>query len=217
MDTTWVAVLTGDVVGSSKLSPALREKLHEGLQVGIDNLGSGAEGEIFRGDSFQIVLQEPARALRAALLMRTHLRASSPNALGKPMDTRVSVGIGKVSFRAGKVIESDGEAFQLSGRSLDELLKTRKRRLLVRTPDADLNASLDVICAFLDEMVNGYSARQAEAMGLLLDGMKQTEIAQRIGIGQSSVNQRIQSAHWPAVEYALDYFERVIPERFPNP
>ena len=132
------------------------------------------------------------------------------------MDTRVGVGIGRVSYRTEKVVESDGEAFQLSGRGLDELLKTRKRRLLVRTPDADLNASLDVICAFLDEMVNAYSARQAEAMSLLLDGMKQTEIAQRIGIGQSSVNQRIQSTHWSAVEYALDYFERMIPERFPN-
>lgn len=212
----WVAVLTGDVVGSSKLSPALREKLHEGLQIGIDNLGAGADGEIFRSDSFQIVLQQPVRGLRAALQMRSRLRSSSPNALGKPMDTRVAVGIGRVSYRAEKVVESDGEAFQLSGRGLDELLKTRKRRLLVRTPDADLNASLDVICAFLDEMVNAYSARQAEAMSLLLDGMKQPEIAQRIGIGQSSVNQRIQSAHWSAVEYALDYFERMIPERFPN-
>jgi hypothetical protein len=217
MNSGWVAVLTGDVVGSSKLPPELRERLHEGLQVGIDNVGSGSEGEIFRGDSFQIVLDEPARALRAALRMRCHLRASSPNALGKPLDTRVAVGIGKVSFRAEKVIESDGEAFQLSGRGLDELLSTRKRRLMIRTPDAELNTSLDVICAFLDAMVNGYSARQAEAVGLLLDGMKQTEIAQRIGIGQSSVNQRIQSAHWPAIEYALGYFERVIPEQFPNP
>jgi hypothetical protein len=216
MNSEWVAVLTGDVIDSSKLPPELRERLHQGLQIGIDDAGPGSKGEIFRGDSFQIVLDEPAGAMRAALRMRSHLRATTPNALGKPVDTRVAVGIGKVSFRAEKVIESDGEAFQLSGRGLDELLTTRKRRLLIRTPDAGLNASLDVICAFLDEMINGYSARQAEAVGLLLDGMKQTEIAQRIGIGQSSVNQRIQSAHWPAIEYALEYFERVIQERFPN-
>ncbi len=63
------AVLTGDIVNSTKLSKARELKLTScltGLFIEFDS-----KLEFYRGDSFQAYVKNPANALRLALLSRT--------------------------------------------------------------------------------------------------------------------------------------------------
>ena len=89
-----LAVLTGDIVRSSKLAPETLDAAMAGLARGAAAMGRwegsrDASFDRFRGDGWQCLAPSPAMALRAALFLRAHLRA-----LDREIDTRVSVGIG---------------------------------------------------------------------------------------------------------------------------
>ena len=99
------AVLTGDVAGSSRLEGEQRQKLLTVLKDSfllIDEI-IGKEKvafpfEIFRGDSFQGVLNETSGALRAAIIIRANIRRSFDTTLKNAFDARIAIGIGTISL-----------------------------------------------------------------------------------------------------------------------
>ncbi len=74
-----VAVLTGDVIGSTRekkgeagdLLPSLRQAA-EAVSATLPDAGV-SRIDVFRGDSWQILVRQPEAALQAALLFRTYL------------------------------------------------------------------------------------------------------------------------------------------------
>src|SRR5688572_7677933 len=160
-----VAVLTGDVIDSTKLSVSEREKFDKLLHQGLTEIAGKNNFEIFRGDSFQVLLTNPDQALKTAIQLRCWLRkqhiyeqSQIGNSKGKIkakaqpitssykkgiIDARLSIGIGSVSYKSKNIKTSDGEAFQLSGRALDNP-KNKNARIMIATPDAALNDHLEV-------------------------------------------------------------------------
>lgn len=116
------AVLTGDIIGSARLPAGrlgdTRRLLLEAarrFRAAWPQALVGAP-EFFRGDAWQLVMKQPARALRIALFIRALLSAETE------VETRVSIGIGCVdSINRPHVSLSTGEAFTLSGHALDEI------------------------------------------------------------------------------------------------
>jgi len=122
------AVITGDVVGSSKLEPAVRHALLDLLAASfatVDECFGPMESRfaIYRGDSFQGVLSNPRTAMHAALLLRASIRAGLPGTrFPKDPDVYLAVGIGTISsLPEGQGAMGDGEAFRRSGPALDDL------------------------------------------------------------------------------------------------
>lgn len=56
------------------------------------------------------------------------------------------------------IVTSDGQAFSYSGSQLDSI---GKHRLSVKTPWEDVNEELEVSTAFVDDIITGWSAKQA--------------------------------------------------------
>ena len=93
-----LGVLTGDIVDSSRLRMAGLGPIFEL----IDNTGNWiknhfqdaihAQIDVFRGDSWQMVVLEPAYAFRIGLLFRALMRYQYG------IDSRVSVGFGPVDY-----------------------------------------------------------------------------------------------------------------------
>ena len=75
--------------------------------------------EIFRGDSWQLLVSPSRYALRLACFIRAGLRSRSL------ADTRIGIGLGDVEMHGDRPGQSDGIAFRLSGRALDGLKKER--------------------------------------------------------------------------------------------
>ncbi len=221
-DERYVAVLTGDLVGSTayRYSPeenspgqaldslvdALRfvtlELLH-GRVVGFD---------LFRGDSFQGIVYEPSSALSAALSIRMHLRSRSSLTLPHlPMlDARIAIGIGELDPSSGeRVSEFDGSAFRRSGPLLDRMAN-RDARLRISTPWENVTAELETELALLDSLVSKWSAEQAEAVTYSLLGMKQMKIAEHLNVSQSAVAQRLGRAEMNAVKTLLSRYQFLI-------
>jgi DNA-directed RNA polymerase specialized sigma24 family protein len=210
------AVITGDIVGSTKFTIKQRSDLLVLIKESFATIKQIFPGiihapfEIHRGDSFQGVLSKPEKALAAAIIIRTTLRYRfKTKRLRKALDTRIAVGIGSIDFLpGGRGTEGDGEAFRLSGPILDEM--KGDQRLLIRTRSDRINAELDSECALLDALINRWSSEQAQAVQYQIRGLTQKKAAMEMGISQPAVRLRLQSAGGWAIEELLARYNQII-------
>lgn len=154
------AVITGDIIHSTAIPIEQRPKLLQELDRIVNELRAIAplEYEVFRGDSFQMVVGKAEEALRIAILTRAGLRKSTPKDTEGAWDARVAIGVGDIAFAGNHVTISDGEAFQYSGRAFDELGKSC---LAVRTRWEGINEELKVSTPFADDIISNWTPTQS--------------------------------------------------------
>jgi hypothetical protein len=213
------AVLTGDIVGSSRLSVDERRELHARFRESAGRLDKNFsqqimhKPEIVRGDSWQFAVADPVKSLKIALFFRALIRISLPDV---DIDSRVAIGFGTIDFVPGERISSgDGEAYRLSGEGLENLQKPFRMGLFF--PDkhrCHLTDALDVIVILIDREVEKWTKAQAESTAGALIGLTQQQIASNWvdrDITQQAVGQHLERAGWSAIEAGLSFFERALP------
>jgi len=215
------AVLTGDLVRSSRLtSDQSREAMAE-LKFAAASFNAVYPGTIhkemdtFRHDSWQLLLNNPVFAFRAALFLRCVLKMKS--SAGIKFDTRISIGIGPVDFVAeNRISDSRGLAFTLSGRGLDGM----KNAYLAfdgsfGKPDDWHDVSLGVV-PLLDCVVTDWTPVESGAVSAALLGKTQLETADYLLAKQDAVPTRqaigdsLSRAHWGTVHDVLARLEEKI-------
>ena len=204
------AVITGDIVRSELIALDKRDLLIQVLHQIVENLQdkSPMRMELFRGDSFQIVVDSPEMSLKIASMMRAGLKSNTPKGSKTEWDARISIGIGTIDYRADSIVTSDGEAFKLSGRGLDTM---EKNRLAVNTCWQDVNEELDAGLAFVDDLITGWSVNQANAVYLSVGrGLSQANIASAIAKSQQNVSKTLTSAKESLLVRFSDRFETII-------
>lgn len=219
-----VAVLTADLVDSSTYEDDILEKVLNALKEEFDNI-SREQGtqevrfKIYRGDSFQGVIKNPEEALHISLQIKAainkiHLKQTGKNrAYSKVADFKIAIGIGTQDLEREAISESNGQAFQFSGRTLDEM-KTENRKTRIKTENENINQEFDASFLLLDTITDRWSIASAEVVYYLLKGMKEREIAKKIMISQSAVNQRKKAAGWEAISGLLNRYRKVIKSNF---
>ncbi|HKJ48614.1 MAG TPA: hypothetical protein VJ973_05965 [Christiangramia sp.] len=220
-----IAVLSADLLSSSGYPKALLEKvlltLNREFEIFQKSSKLDSGFKIFRGDSFQGVVHDPSGALLLALQFKTainrlHLNESDTNrAFKRIADLRMAIGIGSYDFKRDSILESNGEAFQFSGRTLDEM-KKEGRKLKLKTSIDNINDEFNTSFYLFDMLSDKWSTASAEVIYYLLKGYKETDIAHELDISQSAVNQRKKAAGWDAIEVMLTRYQKVISENFSN-
>lgn len=179
-------IITGDIIDSTSIPIEQRKDLLTAISVISEELQvfSPLKCEIYRGDSFQIVVNRPEMAMLIAILLRAGLKSRIPKGSKQNWDARIAVGIGEMEFISDSILVSDGEAFRLSGREFDEL---GKRNLAIRTRWDDANEELKISTAFADDIITNWTSSQSLVIYMSLAyQMTQKEIADKLG--QSSQN-----------------------------
>ena len=204
------AVITGDIVQSSALSPAERRKLLTAIEAAsrqirrILTASVPLDIDVFRGDSWQMLVTDPSQSLRAALLFRALLRWQMES---HQFDTRIAIGVGTADLLPRKrVSEGSGEAFRRSGLALDAM---KKRRMCFSFPGADCERPLDVIVHLLDEIAVRWTDKQSHAVVGAMQGWTQEKIARTWGdppITQQTAAQHLEAAGWYAVDRGIGEF-----------
>lgn len=218
----YIAVLTGDFIRSTQmsgrdLSHSIKDWEHAVAaftQHYTDILLTPAD--FYRGDAWQVALGHPQYALRFALFIRAHLISRKDYAA----DTRVAIGIGGVDLLDNtSTARSNGEAFVLSGRTLDQ---NRRDDLSIAMPPLISKAHL-----WLEGMVHAcgitvsaWSSRQADiASRLLLEPeLSQAEIGRLVTpqIKQQTVRDSLAASNWALLEKSLQAFEATDWSRIQN-
>jgi len=208
------AVITGDLVKSGKFGSD-RGRALEILKESLNSLKNfkrkniGGISDIFRGDSFQIVISEPPFSLEIAIFLKAKLLSKTLN--DKNIDVRIAIGIGEIeSFDEKNIQESDGEAFRLSGNALDNISKYR--RFSIKSNIDKSNKQLKFIASSIDSITRRWSTEQAEAVLLWLSGKTQTSISKKLGISQPAVNKRLLLAGHFTLKESFELFKFLLEE-----
>ena len=151
------AVITGDIVNSTKLKAAKEKKLLSILQQVL----SPYQFEFYRGDSFQVFQKNAADALKIALLCRTAaICISQGSDEASAGDVRISIGIGTVKTPVKALSTAKGEAFILSGRAFDEIAKSNTR-LVISTANVLAQEGLQVIADYINSIFKVMTAKHS--------------------------------------------------------
>lgn len=212
-------VITGDIIESTKLSDDENNTLIQGLKYIIDELEQNKtiRGEIFRGDSLQCLVHKPSQTLKIALLIKTYVKGIDSinkkqkneldKLINKPIfDIRLAIGIGEINSEKEKLSISQGEAFNLSGRLLDDM--KNKQTIAIKTNDK-YKEELDTSFKLLDFIVSNATQNQCEVIYYKLKGLTEIEISEKIGINQSAINQRSNSSGWSSINSLIQRFESI--------
>ncbi len=199
------AVLTGDIVNSTKIGKVNERKLLKSLQQVLE----AHLFEFYRGDSLQVYIKEPTQALQIALLCRTAGMSITQNNLVASSDVRFSIGIGMVNTPVKTLGNAKSEAFVLSGRAFDEILLT-DTRLVISTANSLANTGLQVIADYINAIFKVMTSKQAAVIFELLKGESQQQVAAKMKKSKSTINQRVSAGRWPEIEKLLQQYENII-------
>jgi hypothetical protein len=207
-----VAVLTGDIIGSSQLSAERLNRARAIVLEGARQFNSRSrrsivgKPEFFRGDAWQLLLKEPRRALRAALYIRALL--CSETGVG----TRISLGVGHVDvIDRSRISLSTGEAFTLSGHALDQMTGYFDLSGALPERAGPLVGWFPAILHLSSGLMRHWTRRQAEivSLALLLDNPTHERIAITLSppVSKQTVSESLAGASWRTLLEALRAFE----------
>jgi len=218
MTDSWKAVLTGDIVASTKLIPERRKNLYEIFIELSKKLQQKYPLDIkyrisnFRGDGWQLIVEHPEKSLEISLYIRTFIRFTFKE---EKLDSRIAIGIGSTNFIPDENISAgDGPAYTASGRLLESLSSDRMILGFAENGEQSIEKQgAQSLISLIDFIVTSWGASQAQAAFWAMQDYKQTEIAQKWiprPIKQTSVSRSLKSAGWEHIKQGKDYFEKIV-------
>lgn len=211
------ATISADIVSSTSLSRQDTINLKQQLEVLFSLLESKYPsfwGRQVKGDYIECLVSDVNQIFRIALILKTYIK--SLDIIGgmgtrnfRTYGIRMAIGIGKMRIIDRQNGIMDGEAIYLSGRAIENAGVLSKGTFTIKIENEQLAKSLHVVAVLTDALINNATRRQCEVLYYKLLSMKETDIAEVLGIKQSSVNEHSSSAKWYCIEEALDYFEQI--------
>lgn len=200
-------VLTGDITGFTKIPSKKREKLIQSIPDLFTSWVAPEYAQIFRGDSFQLLFKNPQEGLRRTIQLRCWFKKSTitDDIL---LDARMAIGVGQISYYGDTVLDSDGEAFHISGRAFDAMEEGEFIKIV--TADQLMNEQLNIICRLMDVIISGWTRSQAEAIFLVLENKTQQQMADELNVVQSAINNRLKLAKWKEIERTIRYISALL-------
>ncbi|HET8838423.1 MAG TPA: SatD family protein [Flavobacteriaceae bacterium] len=214
------AVLTCDLINSSKLKKKELQLVQDYLQEEFRKIQKRfkkrvAHFEMYRGDGFQGIVLDPEDALTVAFWLKSSVKkfffqnGKISKASKSIVDFRMAIGIGEIDGIPKSLKQANGEAFIFSGRTLDAM-KGRNQKTSLKTNNEYIDDEFNVHFKFFDLLTDKWSLASAEVVYFLLHDLKETEIAQKLGISQSAVNSRKKASGWEAIAKLLVRFKEVM-------
>ena len=186
-------VVFGDVIRSRR-DPAgssdwLRSLCDE-LQVAAGDSALARFG-FTQGDELQGLLRPEADPL--AVVLRAALGSS-----GRKM--RWSIALGSIDPGQGPATERTGAAFITARAALDENRRQRTSLRIV-TGDEDVDVLLDDLAPVLGRALADLSPAQRRVARLILvDGLRRSEVAERLGVSRATVSVTAERGEVPSLE-----------------
>ncbi|ALJ06416.1 transcriptional regulator [Pseudalgibacter alginicilyticus] len=183
------SIITGDIIKSRTQSNP--EIWMNTLKKALTFLNPNKSNwEIYRGDSFQLEIEDYQNSFRAAVYIKACVKTI------KGLDVRIAIGLGSKTYTANKVSESNGDAYVFSGETLD-ILKKEKLNLSIKTTNNKLNNSLNLYFKLALIVMDHWTVNSAEIVKLSIEhpDALQSELGDMIGINQNAISNRQKRAH----------------------
>lgn len=202
-----VAVLTGDLIDSSDIGAAATKRAIQTIEDTARALAGWPQNDPrhfdrFRGDGWQILLEDHAIALRCSILITARLMADRDLP-----GTRIAIGIGYAQDtpESVNIAAASGTAFEASGHMLDAMQKQDRLQI-----DGHGIGPLHwAIATLVEEHIRRWSPEQAEATAHYLhpSDPTQKEIAEVLEVTPQAVHSRLKGAGAQALRQAIRFWE----------
>ena len=176
------SILTGDIINSRSIPSDEWLPL---VKDAFNTVGKTPKTwEIYRGDSFQIEIENIENTLLFAIKLKAVLKRI------KKLDIRIGIGIGKKNKGYNKITEGSGEAFIHSGYAFDNMLK--KQNLIILTDNRYLNNILNTSLSLALLTMDNWSVNSANFVLKYLENPNTAQkiIAKELNISESSASER---------------------------
>ncbi len=205
------AVLTGDIVESSKLSADQLDETRKSLK-SIINEFAGLYPDVivgdvanFRGDGWQLLVANPNCLLRLLLFITCGLK------LAKVNKSRIGIAIGKVEkIDYDNISLSSGEVFTESGKILNEIENMKVKKDKPFWWLVDKNSYKSSTYELLASIANDWTYAVSQAVYGSLKGQSQQEIADETGVSRQNVTKNLKNGKWNLLEKNLVKEEKII-------
>lgn len=197
-------VLTGDII-NSRGSKDPEKWLTPLKEVFSKITTSNTSWEVYRGDSFQVEIEDIYSTFLMAVLIKSTMRSI------KGIDVRISIGIGEKTYEGKSISESNGSAFVNSGLQFEKL-KQQKINLAIMTASETINKELNLYFKLALIAMDNWTTNSAEIIKTAIEnpGLSQEELGDLIGIKQSAVSERIKRASFDEImELDLMYRHKI--------
>lgn len=199
------SIITGDIIHSKSVKPeswlpVLKSEL---MAIGPNPL----IWEIYRGDSFQLEVEDVASALDTAIKIKASLKCI------KGIDVRMAIGIGQKSYNAAKITESNGSAFVHSGELFEQFSKNRQS-LAVASASKKFDNEINLLLRLALIAMDNWLIIQAQTVKFALENpeLSQKELGEKLGIKQNAVSNRLKRAYFDEIKALADMYKIKIKE-----
>ncbi len=201
-----VGVITGDLINSSGLTENQKQTMQMGLSGFLENNPDVLQPiQFYRGDSFQLMVSKEKAAAVSVFIEAIILSTTGTWA-------RISIGIGTVSkIDPSNVLQSEGEAFQLSGHQIDKMKEEgRLLKLVVNSPQ--FQPILAATFYLAESIIWSWKPGQASVISMVPTCKTQKDIAAKLGVSGATVSKALKSGNWAAIESFLQGYEQTLKE-----
>ncbi len=209
------AVITGDINHFTKLSSERRNTLILETEALMRTMvSSSKDAQVFRGDSYQLIIQDVRQALKRGLQLICWFKLNADPNNRFHLGARMSIGIGEIAYEGKSVLDSDGEAFHLSGRNFDNLSKDEIIRLT--TANQEKNECYEMLFIFINTIMKSWTPSQAATIFQLLDKehTTQEQVAQKLKMTQPAIAYSLRAARWKEVEKGINYISKKLEKQY---
>lgn len=202
-----IAVITGDVINSTRLAPETLHDFFEKIRQTLDYFDLSRKEviigrmSIFSGDSWQFAINDPKYVFRLL---------STVSAIAKlhKISIRLSAGIGSFDhIIESNITESGGEAFVISGRELQKMEKAVYRKRYWHIAGDGISQYQAILFDIMGKKAETWTVAQAEAILLSLQGDNDEKISRVLGIKRQNVGKRLAAAQWDLFQTIIDTAE----------
>lgn len=230
------ATISADVISSTSLTSYEFATLHKAIHETFDLLehlladkNQKFWGRIVKGDSIECVFDTPRYALRSALLLKTAvLLVPSEWKIRDKEDVqkgfeyfllygiRLAIGVGEMRTIDKESGIMDGDAIYKSGRKIAEYSTSGKGRITIKNTlffvsnDYDTNLIVNTFLSFIDVLFRKATIKQLQVLYYKLQGFRDSDIAEFLDLGISTVNKHSTLIGWNAIAELLDLYENLI-------
>lgn len=196
-----VAIITGDIIKSRNIEA--KQWMPE-LKKVLNRYGNEPKTwEIYRGDSFQIEVK-PEEALHAAILIKAAIKQF------KPLDVRLAIGIGDITYHSEKITESNGNAFIYSGESFESL---KKQTLAIKTEWKDFDKTINLMFDLASLTMDNWTPTSSLIIKTALEAKpesNQQELAEILNKKQSNISTGLKRGGFYEIQKLLNYYQHEI-------
>ena len=198
-----IGVISGDIIKSQTIPKQQYDAMLYELEQSLRCVsGESTLWNIYRGDSFQLQINDPEYLFKHSVLIYLYLKASG-------YEVRQSMAIGEIDNPRNDIKTATGSAFTLSGHGLD---KIANQRFLFNTPPQNIHESLNLNLAFADVLLTKITQKQANALYAYLTSTDNSHaaLAKDLKTSRENVTKLLNLAHYQLIERFLEHSSNII-------